>query len=111
MPEINEDRLANEMITSWMTIKLLKCGYPVRSGGDVMSLLYAIEQTEIVIVTRDINKIAILVYAIKSFIDEFALFQDEIIQSAIKIALALQSAAQNTIAEIRGESHLEILTN
>lgn len=109
MPEINEDKLAHEMITSWLTMKLLKCGYPIRCGSDVAALQFAIEQSEIVVVTRDINKIAILVYAIKSFIDEFALFQDDIIQAAIKIALELQSAAQNTLAEIRGESHLETL--
>lgn len=109
MPEINEDKLAHEMITNWLTIRLIKCGYPVRSGNDVMSLLFAVEQSEIVVVTRDVNKIAILVYAIKSFIEEFSLFQDEVIQAAIKIALDLQSAAKNTLAEILGESHLGIL--
>lgn len=111
MPEINEDRFVLTMIASWLTTELIKRGYPIRAGQDAMSLLFAVEQGEIIVVTRDINKIAILIHAIKSFVLQFAQHQNDIIQAAVKLANDLSEAAENSYAEITGESHLEILPN
>jgi hypothetical protein len=108
MPEMNEDELATKMLTTWLTFELLQCGYPIKCASDVMALRFAIEQSEIVVVTRDINKIAILIHAIKTFIAKFIECRDEIAQAAIKLADDLRVEAQNALAEIQGESHLEL---
>lgn len=106
-----EDKFVIEIMTSWLTIELVRRGYPVNTGCDITSLLFAVEQGEIIVVTRDINRIAILIHAVKSFILRFAKCQNDMIQSAVKLADDLQTAAQDTLAEIRGESYLEILPN
>lgn len=116
MPEINKeelatDKLATDMLITWMTIELIGCGYPIRCSEDVKGLQYAVAQAEISVVTMDKIKIAELCKAIDVFIQKFIERRDKTIRIALALALALQSAAQDTLAEISGESHLGILPN
>ena len=106
---MNEDKIARDMMNRWLAFELVSCGYPLHCPEDLKGLEFAIAQTEIGVVTSDQSKIAALNAAIDTFIEKFTKFyRDEIIKAALTLALSLQVTAQNTLAEIKGESHLEM---
>lgn len=94
---INQEKLAHEMMTSWIAQELVSCGFPISCPEDLKGLQYAVAQTEIAVVTCDVKKISALQSAITAFIDKFMHYRDEIIRAALVLVLALQVSVQDAV--------------
>lgn len=95
-----EDKLAYDMMNSWIAMELVSCGFPMRCPEDLKGLQFAIAKQEVSVVTYDVRKIQALSLAIDVFIGKFAEIRDSLIRAALVLAFALQVSAQEALERI-----------